>query len=157
MWAFTPSFKRARVMLTLFPSSVYRVQTSYVAVEPKRRKSQQTTPTSGMSPVVESITPSAPAAEPMALVPPAAAVATSVGRGGPSQTGGAGGGSRERELRRARIVITVKRTESYKAWLEANPLQAIIAGDGGDDEEGGEEGAGEEEEAAAAAQRSRRR
>ena len=34
-----------------------------------------------------------------------------------------------RELRRARIVITVKRTESYKRWLEENPLQAIIAGD----------------------------
>jgi hypothetical protein len=38
-----------------------------------------------------------------------------------------------RELRRARIVITVKRTESYERWLEENPLQAIIAGDGDDD------------------------
>lgn len=90
----------------------------------------------------------------MALVPPAS-VAAPLGRRGQAG-GGAGGGSRERELRRARIVITVKRTESYKAWLEANPLQAIIAGDGGDDEEGGEEDA-EEEEEAAAAQRSRRR
>ena len=33
-----------------------------------------------------------------------------------------------RELRRARIVITVRRTESYQRWLEENPLQAIIAG-----------------------------
>jgi hypothetical protein len=32
-----------------------------------------------------------------------------------------------RELRRARIVVTVRRTESYKRWLEENPLQAIIA------------------------------
>jgi len=40
-----------------------------------------------------------------------------------------------RELRRARIVITVKRTETYKQWLEDNPLQAVIAGDGDDDEE----------------------
>jgi hypothetical protein len=40
-----------------------------------------------------------------------------------------------REMRRARIVITVKRTENYKRWLEENPLQAIIAGDGGDDDE----------------------
>jgi hypothetical protein len=29
----------------------------------------------------------------------------------------------------------VKRTESYKKWLEENPLQAVIAGDGDDDEE----------------------
>ena len=39
-----------------------------------------------------------------------------------------------RELRRARIVITVKRTESYERWLEENPLQAIIAGDDDDDD-----------------------
>lgn len=51
------------------------------------------------------------------------------GRGRP------GGPSPGREMRRARIVITVQRTESYKRWLEENPLQAIIAGDGGDEEE----------------------
>jgi hypothetical protein len=39
-------------------------------------------------------------------------------------------GSGSRELRRARILVTVKRTESYKRWLEENPTQrqAIIAG-----------------------------
>lgn len=39
-------------------------------------------------------------------------------------------GSGSRELRRARILVTVKRTESYKQWLEENPTQrqAIIAG-----------------------------
>ena len=42
---------------------------------------------------------------------------------------GRSSGSGTRELRRARIVITVRRTESYKRWLEENPLQAIIAGD----------------------------
>lgn len=47
------------------------------------------------------------------------------------QKGGKASGGRE--LRRARIVITVKRTEGYKQWLEENPLQAIIAGDGDDD------------------------
>lgn len=38
--------------------------------------------------------------------------------------------SHSRELRRARILLTVKRTESYKRWLEENPTQrqAIIAG-----------------------------
>lgn len=35
-----------------------------------------------------------------------------------------------RELRRARIVITVKRTEQYKRWLDENPYQAVLAGDG---------------------------
>lgn len=35
-----------------------------------------------------------------------------------------------RELRRARIVITVQRTESYTRWLQENPLQAIIASEG---------------------------
>ena len=43
----------------------------------------------------------------------------------PSSTGGGG-----RELRRARIVITVRRTENYKRWLEENPLQAMIASEG---------------------------
>lgn len=39
-------------------------------------------------------------------------------------------GSGIRELRRARVLVTVKRTESYKRWLEDNPTQrqAIIAG-----------------------------
>ena len=53
----------------------------------------------------------------------------------PPPARGRQGGSSGRELRRARIVITVKQTESYKKWLEENPLQAIIAGDGDDDEE----------------------
>lgn len=45
-------------------------------------------------------------------------------QGGPSR--GSSGG---RELRRARILVTVKRTKSYKRWLDENPLhrQAIIA------------------------------
>ena len=43
--------------------------------------------------------------------------------------------SSTRELRRARIVVTVRRTESYKAWLDENPFQAVIAGDVGDESE----------------------
>ena len=48
--------------------------------------------------------------------------------GSSRNSSGVGGGGRE--LRRARILITVKRTESYKRWLDENPLQhqAIIAG-----------------------------
>ena len=47
----------------------------------------------------------------------------------PSRRGNAGG----RELRRARIVVTVRRTEAYKRWLEENPLQAIIANEADDE------------------------
>ena len=38
-------------------------------------------------------------------------------------------------MRRARIVVTVRRTESYKRWLEENPLQAIIASEADEDAE----------------------
>lgn len=44
-----------------------------------------------------------------------------------TRQGGSRSSSGGRELRRARIVVTVRRTESYKRWLEENPLQAIIA------------------------------
>lgn len=32
-------------------------------------------------------------------------------------------------LRRARMIITLQRTEVYKKWLEENPVQDIITGD----------------------------
>ena len=35
-------------------------------------------------------------------------------------------------LKRARIIITVKRTPEYKRWLDENPSQEIIAAAGGD-------------------------
>lgn len=35
-------------------------------------------------------------------------------------------GAAHKELRRARIVITVKRTNDYKKWLDDNPLQDMI-------------------------------
>jgi hypothetical protein len=44
------------------------------------------------------------------------------GRGKSSNLGG-------RELRRARIIITVKRSEDYRRWLDENPIHAIIAAD----------------------------
>lgn len=40
-----------------------------------------------------------------------------------------------RELRRARIVITVRRTDSYKQWLEENPLHAIMAGEDAEEDD----------------------
>jgi hypothetical protein len=45
------------------------------------------------------------------------------------------GSSGGRELRRARIVVTVRRTENYKRWLEENPLHAIIATEADDEPE----------------------
>lgn len=88
-------------------------------MEPKRRKQAPGSP-QGQPP-----TPSVAVAG-VQTTPGSAASTTT-----PQQRGGRSSG---RELRRARIVITVKRTESYKRWLEENPLQAIIAGDGSEDD-----------------------
>jgi hypothetical protein len=93
-----------------------RVQTSYVTVEPKRRRQEPPPQLSG--------TAGAPAQQHEPATAAAAAATTVESSQGRPSTG--------RELRRARIVITVKRTESYKQWLDDNPLQAVIAGDGDD-------------------------
>jgi len=60
--------------------------------------------------------------------PPTAKYTTSGQQRTGSRSSSTGGGGRE--LRRARIVITVRRTENYKRWLEENPLQAMIASEG---------------------------
>jgi hypothetical protein len=110
-------------------SRKYRVQTSYVTVEPKQRKLQPASVPMGD----EQLRLRSDVAQPT-LSPPhsEAGVATQAPAQGTARQRGSGtaGG---RELRRARIVITVKRTQSYEQWLEENPLQAIIAGDGDDD------------------------
>ena len=95
-----------------------RVQTSYVTVEPKRRRQDASPQSSGAGTAGPSTQHHGPATT------AAASKEADSSQGRPSAA---------RELRRARIVITVKRTESYKQWLEDNPLQAVIAGD--DDEE----------------------
>jgi hypothetical protein len=59
-----------------------------------------------------------------------AAAAAAGGGGGVGERSGS-----ERQLRRARIVITLQRTHDYQQWLLENPLQAMIAGDGDDDDE----------------------
>jgi hypothetical protein len=82
------------------------VQTSYAAVEPKRRR-QQPLPQSQHTP------------------------GSFAGRQQQQQQHQQQG----RELKRARIVITVKRTEQYKRWLEENPYQAVLVGDGAVEEE----------------------
>jgi len=109
------------------------VQTSYVAVEPKRRKSSQPTQSGAGEAHAASEAAGSQQQQQQAESPAAAAASPA-----PSVSSRGGrGGSTGRELRRARIVITVKRTESYERWLEENPLQAIIAGTGEDEEEEG--------------------
>jgi len=136
---------------------VCRVETSYVTVEPKRRR--QAAPLPGtpavaaaaaaatapqqhppqppqpQSPVATATT--APQQHPPQPPQPQSPVATAATSPfDSSQTSRGARGSANRELRRARIVITVKRTELYKQWLEDNPLQAVIAGDHEEEEEG---------------------
>lgn len=110
-----------RSFLTLLFLANVSVQTSYVAVEPKRRKSQASNQASSVSPLAQE--PAYGASE------EASSHFHTTPRGSRPST------APSRELRRARIVITVKRTESYRKWLEENPLQAMIAGDAGDEDD----------------------
>lgn len=123
-------------------ATIVRVQTSYVTVEPKRRKqhAQPSTGSANGSDVQQQKTTIEMPSESTGVDPPPVPLKqgapvvpdrnSSSKSGSSSKSSLSSGG---RELRRARIVITVKRTESYKQWLLENPLQAIIAGDGDDD------------------------
>uniref|UniRef100_A0A7S2MJT3 DNA/RNA-binding protein Alba-like domain-containing protein n=1 Tax=Helicotheca tamesis TaxID=374047 RepID=A0A7S2MJT3_9STRA len=128
-------------------ATIIRVQTSYVTVEPKRRR--QAKPTETVSTPIDdrlqaqhldvpSVQPLVPAVtettitsrQPMEItgrenLPPPDTFAHSTERSmtriKKSQQKGKGMSG---ALRRARIIITVKRTEDYKTWLQENPLQA---------------------------------
>eukprot|EP00980_Cylindrotheca_fusiformis_P031147 scaffold25894_cov279-Cylindrotheca_fusiformis.AAC.1 len=126
-------------------ATIVRVHTSYVTVEPKRRKqpTQQThpedNPTSDQAGPITSGTSAQSSISANPTASRARAQSDVAGQQQPQQTPshkGAQSGQRSasggRELRRARIVITVRRTESYKQWLQENPLQAIIAGNADD-------------------------
>jgi len=132
-------------------ATIVRINTSYVAVEPKRRKehvpSSVGEEASGTAPATEtgatSATTGSPPTQPQArdsAMPVAAA-----GPGTPridqptvassnihhSSTASASQGkpkSSAGTMRRARIVITVKRTEAYEKWLEDNPVHDTHAG-----------------------------
>jgi hypothetical protein len=93
-----------------------RVQTSYVTVEPKRKR-QAPSPQPGQ------IATDANSSQILSVASPQTVAS---GKSKPLAL---------RELRRARIIITVKRTESYKQWLDENPLHAAIAGDADEDDE----------------------
>ncbi|GKY95587.1 hypothetical protein MPSEU_000520000 [Mayamaea pseudoterrestris] len=110
-------------------ATIVRVQTSYVSVEPKRRKvaiqpmveSPSMANTGG--PLQQQINP----ADPSSPDTFSQNVSMRFRSSTTSQSG--------RELRRSRIIITMRRTNSYKQWLEDNPLQAIAAGQEGDDDD----------------------
>lgn len=129
-------------------ATIVRIQTSYVAVEPKKRK--ELGPTSSVSeeasgsPQTEtgatSATTGTPTRQPQAID---SAMPVAVTEPGPSRidqpgastvdtsTASASSGklkSSAGTMRRARIVITVKRTEAYEKWLEDNPIQDTHAG-----------------------------
>ena len=111
-----------------------RVQTSYVTVEPKRKK-LVTPPSVEARPGSEQ-----PQQQPVSNVAHAPASAVSyppaqqqAREGRPPSRQRREGKRGERVLKRARIVITVRRTPAYKQWLDENPLQAVIAGDGDDE------------------------
>lgn len=123
-------------------SSTCSVHTSYVSVEPKRKKQniqiqsseenlKPGSDTTSVSTEPSTVEKGSPSQQPsggqtQAKNPPPQQPQTQA-----AQRDTPGG----RELRRARIVITVKRTESYEQWLLENPLQAIIAGSPDDTDE----------------------
>jgi len=134
-------------------ATIVRVHTSYVTVEPKRKKHVIQTHTLNeenlkSAPDIPKVSDTltahpaeigaseetagptqAPSSEDAAGPTQAKDTAPQQPQIQSSQRNTSGG----RELRRARIVITVKRTESYKQWLLENPLQAIIADVSDDD------------------------
>lgn len=113
-------------------AKIIRIQTSYVNVEPRRKT----------APHQQSPTSSEPPSSPMASSPAVASSQLSETPSASVQLPPSASSHRQRrtstpgrDLRRARIVITLQRTDAYRQWLESNPLQAIIAGDGGDDDD----------------------
>jgi len=111
-------------------ATIVRIQTSYANVDPKKRRefgptsSEDVSGSPGTATGPTSATTGTPTVQPQGIESP------SVGEPTPSQadlpssvtlsqlmkvSGGA--------LRRARIVITVKRTADYMKWLEDNPLE----------------------------------
>lgn len=100
-------------------ATITRLQTSYVAVEPKKKKERAASTTSSET------SRSLPTAASGPIIDRSHAVtfdpSVSHHENLPEGT-----------LRRSRIVITVKRTEAYVKWLKENPIQDINSGDDDD-------------------------
>lgn len=107
-------------------ATIVKIQTSYVAVEPKKRQGPISSSTN------EEVTGAGAALATTAThhtrqpLPPDSSAQSLPGAPGKHSSAlmstgksKSAGGS----MRRARIVITVKRTEAYRKWLEDNPIQ----------------------------------
>lgn len=100
-------------------ATIVRVQTSYVAVEPKRKTQQQGTNADQQTNITAG--PTTTSQGPATLQNQASGQPTVVKK---SQ-----GRSKGTPLRRARIVITVRRTRAYTLWLVENPNHLTGGGD----------------------------
>lgn len=110
-------------------ATIIRLQTSYVAVEPKKKKdraasiSDQPTSHGSLPTPAESAATTAAAASRIDQSQSAGMDIPSI----PEQQN-----LSEGTLRRSRIVITVKRTDAYVQWLKENPIQDVHSGDDDD-------------------------
>lgn len=117
-------------------ATIERIQTSYVAVEPKRKKA----PTAHISTATTESGVQIPQESLKSIPTGSAGIPTSAAKVGEtalkpaasptpvSRTKKSKGGTSS-EVRRARIMITVKRTPEYKQWLLDNPIPDSSAGD----------------------------
>ena len=131
MLQFHPHLTRAY----LYVKKSCRIHTSYVAVEPRRRRQNpeeggsETAPAAAASPPIDSMAgyqkahPISPSADSDAAVAEQHAHQQQQQQPPPRSSRGA-------PLRRARMIITVKRTEEYKQWLHDNPAYAIFSAGG---------------------------
>lgn len=120
-------------------ATIVQIQTSYVSVEPKKRREHGPTSSEASGSPRETAATSATTGPPprqhqatdssqqVAAAPGPSRIEKSTidssaapSQGKPKASAGT--------MRRARIVITVKRTEAYKKWLEDNPIQDAHAG-----------------------------
>lgn len=108
-------------------ATIIRIQTSYVAVEPKKKK-ERASSTSDTS--HGSLPTPAGSASPIAAAASRIDRSQAVTMDSPSVPENQN--LPEGTLRRSRIVITVKRTEAYVKWLKENPIQDIHSGDDDD-------------------------
>jgi len=103
-------------------ATIVRVRTSYVSVEPKRKKQSSSSGT----------TPTMPPKQSPVFTDPLNIGAShqdiSMEESERHRKSIASGRARGVPLRRARIVITVRRTRDYEVWLEETPYDAIIGG-----------------------------
>lgn len=88
-----------------------RIQTSYVPVEPKRKSPQDASIEAGLK---------TPAVDTAVITGPDFQREEETGTPKKAHLGKKGS-----QLRRSRIIITVKRTDDFKQWLEDNPYHTV--------------------------------